>query len=307
MNLNITLSTELEDESTSNNGTNITVDLYQVPTPLVIFLSCCYGTISLVSVVGNLLVLIIVAISRRMRTVTNYYIANLATADIVIGLFAIPFHFQAALLQRWVLPPFMCAFCPFIQVMSVNVSVFSLAAIAVDRYRAVMHPIKAKTAKGSAKWAILFIWVLGSLMGVPYAMALRVSMVYDPETGEYSKPFCRNVGIPIYWWKVYNYVLVCLQYVVPLIVITLVYAIIGMKLKDAPIPGNSEGERDNAVLKNRKKVIHMLFIVVALFGFCWFPLQLYNFFQEVWPEINSYKYINLIWFTCHLLAMSNSC
>lgn len=51
-----------------------------------------------------------------MRTVTNMFIANLALADIIIGLFAIPFQFQAALLQRWNLPDFMCAFCPFVQV-----------------------------------------------------------------------------------------------------------------------------------------------------------------------------------------------
>ena len=36
------------------------------------------------------------------------YIANLALADIIIGMFAIPFQFQAILLQRWALPPFMC-------------------------------------------------------------------------------------------------------------------------------------------------------------------------------------------------------
>lgn len=51
-----------------------------------------------------------------MRTVTNMFIANLAFADIIIGLFAIPFQFQAALLQRWNLPDVMCAFCPFVQV-----------------------------------------------------------------------------------------------------------------------------------------------------------------------------------------------
>ena len=36
---------------------------------------------------------------RRMRTVTNMYIANLAFADVTIALFAIPFQFHAALLQ----------------------------------------------------------------------------------------------------------------------------------------------------------------------------------------------------------------
>ncbi len=43
----------------------------------------------------------VVFVSRRMRTVTNMYIANLAIADVTIAVFAIPFQFHAALLQRY--------------------------------------------------------------------------------------------------------------------------------------------------------------------------------------------------------------
>lgn len=52
------------------------------------------------------------------------------------------FQFQAALLQRWNLPEFMCPFCPFVQTVSVNVSVFTLTAIAVDRHRAIINPLR---------------------------------------------------------------------------------------------------------------------------------------------------------------------
>ena len=51
------------------------------------------------------------------QSVTNYFIANLALADVIIGLFSIPFNFQAALLQSWNhLPDFLCPFSPFFQV-----------------------------------------------------------------------------------------------------------------------------------------------------------------------------------------------
>ena len=56
------------------------------------------------------------------------------------------FQFQAALLQRWNLPWFMCGFCPFVQALSVNVSVFTLTAIAVDRHRAIINPLRYVTA-----------------------------------------------------------------------------------------------------------------------------------------------------------------
>ena len=89
--------------------------------------------------------------SRRMRTITNFFIANLALADFVIGMFYIPFHFQAALLQRWNLPYFMCALCPFFQNVSVNTSIFTLVAIAQDRYRAIVHPLRGKSSKKATK------------------------------------------------------------------------------------------------------------------------------------------------------------
>ena len=74
----------------------------------------------LIAIIGNSLVMYVVLVSRRMQTVTNFYIANLALSDVVLALFCIPFQFRAALIQRWDLPEFMCQFCPFIQTLSVS-------------------------------------------------------------------------------------------------------------------------------------------------------------------------------------------
>lgn len=116
--------------------------LYDVPVGLVVLLSVFYGTISVLAVIGNSLVIWIVLTTKQMQTITNMFIANLALADVIIAMFAIPFQFQAAVLQRWNLPDFMCPFCPFVQLLSVNVSVFTLTAIAVDRHRAIINPLR---------------------------------------------------------------------------------------------------------------------------------------------------------------------
>ena len=57
-----------------------------------IFLSALYGLISFISVVGNCLIIYVVAKNKRMQNVTNYFISNLALADVVIGMFATPFQ-----------------------------------------------------------------------------------------------------------------------------------------------------------------------------------------------------------------------
>lgn len=72
--------------------------LYDVPVGIIFLLSICYGSISVLAVVGNSLVMWIIATSRRMQSVTNCFIANLALADIVIGLFVIPFQVSFTLI-----------------------------------------------------------------------------------------------------------------------------------------------------------------------------------------------------------------
>lgn len=80
-----------------------------------------------------------------------------------------------------------------------------------------------------------------------------------------------------------------------------------IKLWGSKTPGNAENSRDLNLLKNKKKVIKMLLIVVILFCLAWFPLQLYNVLNVTWPSINEYRHINIIFLCCDWLAMSNSC
>jgi leucokinin receptor len=58
------------------------------------------------------------------------------------------------------------------------------------------------------------------------------------------------------------------------------------KLWGSKTPGNAQDSRDTTLLKNKKKVIKMLVIVVTLFLVCWLPLQSYNILQVTWPSIN---------------------
>ncbi|GLV37928.1 Leucokinin receptor [Carabus blaptoides fortunei] len=283
--------------------------LYDVPAGVIVLLSVFYGSISVLAVGGNSLVIWIVLTSRRMQNVTNCFIANLALADIVIALFAIPFQFQAALLQRWILPHFLCPFCPFVQVLTVNVSIFTLTAIAIDRQRAILNPFRVRLSKLRAKFIIAAIWIISAILATPIFVALRVVELNDTDSAgrEYTKPFCNNVNLSNDGLRVYRWILVFLQYLTPMCVISFVYTRIALKLWGTKAPGNAENTRDAALMKNKKKVIKMLVIVVILFDICWLPWQIYNFSQEVFSEINEYRYINIIYFVCDWLAMSNSC
>lgn len=227
------------------------VKIFQVPVGLVVLLSIFYGAVSLVAVSGNLCVLWVVS-RRRMRTVTNNFIGNLALADIIIGLFAVPLQFQAALLQRWVLPAFLCAFCPFVQVLSVNVSVFTLVAIAFDRYRSVFRPFDRRgTSKMCVKLGILSIWLTGAIAACPHAVVFRVTLAYDPQTDDYTRPFCTNIVASNTVWATYHYALVILQYVLPLCLVSYAYGRMAFRLRSEACP---KASRDEVILKSKRKV-----------------------------------------------------
>ncbi|KAI1303706.1 Tachykinin-like peptides receptor 99D [Halotydeus destructor] len=385
--------------------TMMTSELYDVPLTMIVFLSIAYGAVSLSAVIGNTIVLWYVVRSQRLRSVTNLFIANLATADILIGGLAIPFQFQAALLQRWVLPDFMCAFCPFVQILSVNVSIFTLTAIAADRYLVVVRPLQAKITEFRARIIVMVIWILAVLVAIPAALALRVKLVPDVRDHMYDgrllmellsakamfsdetlpglagmfnmtidlspeslqkmaanmtvpmKPFCSNIVLSQQTWRLYNMSLVVMQYFLPLVIVTFAYGRMGATLRGGaktshprrarlsmgqlpPSPGQSSDQIETSsfvhreslgqvtahmgsrptgdkkmstasgvsrmytlepraehmqendeqkaqyIATNKKKVIKMLFIVVALFAVCWAPLQIYNLLSDLYPEIN---------------------
>jgi len=282
--------------------------LFMPPLEVVIVISLFYCCISLTAVVGNSTVILIVLTSRRMQSVTNYFIANLALADVIIGLFAIPFQFQAALLQRWNLPPFLCPFCPFFQNLSVNASIFTLTAIAVDRYKAIMHPLKNHASKSRTKGVIVVIWVVTMFLADAMADAFRTVDINAPYTPELLQ--CLPVHTKIYQLEVfmwYKNALCLVQYFIPLTIISGAYIRMAVCLWSARTPGAAQLDRDRQVVNNKKKVIKMLMMVVALFTLAWLPLQLYDVLSQIFQQINLYPYINIIWFCMHWLAMSNSC
>lgn len=94
-------------------------------------------------------------------------------------------QFQAALLQRWNLPDFMCYFCPFIQMFSVNMSVFTLTAIAIDRHRAIINPLRAAPTKFISKIIISGIWIISIAFSIPCIVAFRVVHLVERVKGKY--------------------------------------------------------------------------------------------------------------------------
>lgn len=118
-----------------------------------------YCIVFVVALVGNGLVCFVVQTSPRMKTVTNYFIVNLAVGDILMTLFCVPFSFVSMLVLRyWPFGGIMCKVVNFSQAVSVLVSAYTLLAISIDRYMAIMRPLKPRMGKTAAKMVVAGVW-----------------------------------------------------------------------------------------------------------------------------------------------------
>ncbi|XP_061841742.1 neuropeptide FF receptor 1-like [Nerophis lumbriciformis] len=240
-----------------------------------------YLFIFLLCMVGNLLVCLIVLGSRRMRTVTNMFILNLAVSDLLVGIFCIPTTLVDNLITGWPFSKIMCKLSGFVQGVSVSASVFTLVAIAVERFRCIVYPLYPKPTIRVAQAAIVLIWVLAMAFMCPAAVALTVEEV-PFHNMVYNDDFNHTIPLHICYenfanpkmTKVYTAVLFAHVYLVPLMVITAMYGTIGVKLCSSGAANRRpHGANIQRVVSQRKiRAIKMLVLVTLLFMLSWLPL-----------------------------------
>ena len=76
--------------SSPDNISHGHVDLVRQPMHMIAIFSIAYGLVFIFAVTGNFLVIAVIFKTPAMRNVTNYFILNLALADILVAIFVLP-------------------------------------------------------------------------------------------------------------------------------------------------------------------------------------------------------------------------
>ena len=74
----------------SENASSMDVPLVRQPVHMIVIFSIAYGLVFIFAVIGNILVIAVILKDPTMRNVTNYFILNLAVADILVAFFVLP-------------------------------------------------------------------------------------------------------------------------------------------------------------------------------------------------------------------------
>lgn len=133
------------------------------------FLGMLLGSVSLLTVVMNILVLYAVRRERMLHTVGNLYIVSLAVADLIVGTTVMPLNLAYLLEDEWRLGRATCQFWLVMDYVASTASIFSLFILCLDRYRSVQHPLRylKYRTKGRAILMISGAWLLSMLWVLP--------------------------------------------------------------------------------------------------------------------------------------------
>ncbi|KAM9518786.1 alpha-1A adrenergic receptor isoform 2-T3 [Salvelinus alpinus] len=126
------------------------------------------GVFVIFGVLGNILVILSVVCHHHLRSVTHYFIANLAAADLLLSSTVLPFSATSEVLGRWVFGRSFCSAWAALDVLCCTASILSLCVISVDRYLAVSYPLHypAMATGRRGLVAVAALWGLSAAISV---------------------------------------------------------------------------------------------------------------------------------------------
>ncbi|XP_076606605.1 alpha-1A adrenergic receptor-like [Chaetodon auriga] len=120
------------------------------------------------AIVGNILVILSVVCNRHLRIPTNYFIINLAIADLLLGTTVLPVSATLEILDYWVFGRIFCDIWAAVDVLCCTASIMSLCVISIDRYIGVRYPLQYPmiVTEKRALLAMLGVWVLAIIISI---------------------------------------------------------------------------------------------------------------------------------------------
>lgn len=212
-------SSQLFPSYTTNSFSEMPASL-----PFSVVTAVIYTIVFVVGFLGNTLVIYVVVRYAKMKTVTNMYILNLALAD-ELYILGIPFLGTNSVLSYWPYGDFFCKVYMTADTMSQFSSTFCLTVMSIDRYLAVVYPIR------SSKWrkpqvAKVFngmVWVVSFLIVLPVTIYAHVQDEFNACNISWPDP-------NDLWSIVFILYTSILGFFGPLVVISLCYLLIVIKV-----------------------------------------------------------------------------
>ena len=259
------------------NGTQSMSSCFN-PTARRIGQTFAYCLLFVVSLAANTFIGIIVYRTKTLRTPINILIVNMAISDLLFAIFSFPrLSVKLFTAGYWLLSgPLGQAACKlslFATDVSTLVSIQSLLLIAVDRFGAVVFPLRSPLISSKqCRYFILVIWIVALAAHCPYLIALKV--VEYPEGlfcwWQWNDTFGESLSLQTYTLGMIVFIIY-----VPLVLIAILYFVIALRIKSQKIPGEQSANARELRSRKERNVLNMSVAIVLVFAVCWLPLSIY--------------------------------
>lgn len=238
------------------------LQFYIEPFPLQLVRFILDAAIFLFGVLGNGLVCVVIIRENLFRSLAYCLIFNLAVSDLGVILFSLPFGVLRTEDIPWPFGEFGCKVLYPLSDIFHGVSIASITAIAVFRYRGIIsgHSMSQKSAVKKAKIVILLIWFFSFIL---FVLPLFFVMAYGHDRR--GEMYCLPRFPDVLYYKLYQAETVLLTYLLPLGIILFTYLRIRSRLHEsialhrksagnlaAPLP-RREAEREPQVIEISKR------------------------------------------------------
>ena len=253
-----------------------------------------YSMIIIVSLVANSLIVILVCKTSNLKKRINYFIANMALSDLPYPIFWIPWnlsylHTNYLFLIGGKLGQALCKLVPFFTTVSLTVSIQNLILIAVDRFGAVVFPLRSPLIRSKlCPFFILATWIVAVAVRSPDLFAYE--LVESPEGTWCVERWKSYASFGLAYSSLFIYI--------PVLLLVILYSIIVIKLKTQAHPGEQSANNQQQRKRRNRNVLQMSIAIVTVFVLCWLPYSIN--FLIVWYRDSSTLFSCSFWIYCEV-------
>lgn len=271
---------ETEEPGSAIMGDDFSAEVYINPT-LVTIQSAWYSFIFTLGVIGNVYIILTVCCRKEMSSTINLFIVNLAISDLGILVISLPAEYIKDYFA-WPFDKLTCQIFSPLNEVFFCVSIFTLTAITIERFRVICRPFKPRLNEREAKIIILIVWLVSYLtVGLPMSFLMVVEGI------DYYRK-C----LPMWPGDLHRRLHTCFiatLIIVPLFITATGYSAIVMSMRKQSARIRARANcRANSIcsmttetfrndmfrLQQNTKLIKMLLLIVVVFWICMLPLTL---------------------------------
>ncbi|XP_006037939.1 C-C chemokine receptor type 4 [Alligator mississippiensis] len=228
-----------------------------------VFLPILYTLVFLSGLVGNSLVIVVLFKYKRLKSMSDVYLLNLAISDLLF-VFSLPFWSYYAV-DQWIFGGSWCKIISWIYLVGFYSGIFFIMLMSIDRYLAIVHAIFALRAR-TVTYGILtsaIVWVVAILASIP-------ELIFNDSVNEHNYTTCKPKYLAnSVTWKLFSSLEInLLGLLVPLIVMGFCYSMIIGTLQ------RCRNEKKN-------KAVKMIFTVMVVFFIFWTPFNIVLLLQSL--------------------------